>query len=99
MPVGIVRIVYRIQALRMYRILDVENNSVPGARAVRQSDGRVHGDVMALVAVRRLILAMGAAVVQTVQCTRARIDKYARAGHYLRIPRRSDRNLDDFDAK
>ena len=45
------------------------------------------------------LLAMSAAVVQAVQRARPRIDKYPRAGHHLRVLRRSHRNLDHVDTK
>src|SRR6202035_5680751 len=69
MPVGIVWIIDRIQAFRMYGIFDVEHDSVAGARPRRQSDRRVHRDVVALVCIRRLLralFAVGAAVIQAV---------------------------------
>jgi hypothetical protein len=54
-PVGVVRIVHRIHALRMHRVFDVEQDAVAGARARGQANRRVHGDVVALVGVRRLL--------------------------------------------
>ena len=88
MPVGIIRIVDGIDALRMNGIFDVQQNSVTGACAGRQADRGVDGNVVALVGVRRflLVLVMAAAVAEAVQRAGSRIDKDARAGDDLARP-------------
>ncbi len=86
----------------MYRVLDVEHNPIARARARCQPNRRVHGDVVALVRVRRLLrafLAVSAAIIQAIHRARSRIDKQARAGHHLRVLRRSHGNFDHFNAK
>ena len=81
----------------MHGIFDVEDDAVSGAGARCQANRRVHGDVMALVGVTRLLrafFAVRAAIIQAVHCPGTRIDEDARIGHNLRILRRSQRNLD-----
>src|SRR6202043_2933112 len=97
MPVRVVRIIHGIQSLGIYRVPYVKQNSIPRARARCQADRRVHGDVVALVSVRRLLralLAWGAAVIQAVDRASARIDKYSRTRYNLRFLRRSHWNFD-----
>src|SRR5580704_14824006 len=104
-PVGIVRVIYGVDALGMNWIFNVEQNPVAGARASGETDGRVHRDVVALIGVLGLfdrlgrVFAVGTAVVQAVERTGTRINKNARAGDDLRILRRGDRNLDDVNTE
>src|SRR5205814_6880775 len=87
-----------IETLRMHGVLDVENNSVSGARARGQANRGVHGDVVALVGFARLFgafLAVRAAVGQAVDGARPRIHEHARAVDDFGVLRRSHRNLDD----
>ena len=100
-PVRVIGIVHGIYAYRMYRVLDVQQNPIARARARRQTNRRVHSDVVAVVCVRRLhfILVMAATVVQAVQHARARIDKNTRTGDHFRVLRRRHRNFDHVDTK
>src|SRR5690348_5971711 len=86
----------------MHRVLDIEQNSVPGAGASGQTDGGVDGDVMALVGVRELHLsffAVSAAVIRAVHRAGARIDENPRAGNDLGFLWSSERNFDHIDTK
>src|SRR5260370_18873393 len=65
-PVRIVRSVDRIHPLRLYGVLYVEQDAISCARARRQTNRRVHGDVVALIRVLRLLhalFAFGVAVI------------------------------------
>ena len=52
MPVRIIRIVHRVDALRVCWVFDIDQNSVSGAGARRQSDGRIRRDVVTLISLR-----------------------------------------------
>src|SRR5439155_40780 len=80
-PIGIVRVVHRIDALWMHRVLDVQHNSVSGARARCQPNCRVHGDVVALVCVLRFLCAfpaVSAPVIQAVHRTGLRMSEMSK---------------------
>ena len=102
MPARVVRIVHRIHALGIYWVFDVEQNSIAGARACRQPDGRIHRDVVAPVGVLgllRALPAMSAAVIQAVDRACSGVNKYPGAGHHFRLLRRRHRDFDHLDAK
>src|SRR6185437_9365748 len=102
MPVRIIWIVDGIDALGIHRVLDVEQDSISGASAGCQTDGRVHGDVMALVGVLgffRAILAMSATVVETVDSAGAGVHEDSRMRDNFSVLRSGQRNLDYIDAE
>ena len=86
----------------MNGILDIEHDSVARACARRESDRRIHRDVVALIGVGRLfrpLLAVRSAVAKAIRRAGARIDEYTRARNDFRILRRRHRHLDHFDAE
>src|SRR5262249_19951656 len=102
MPVGVVWIVHRIHTPGMYRVFDVEQNSIAGARTRCQPHRRKNRDVMALVRVFGLLragLAMSAAVIKAVYRAGASVDKKARVGYYFRVLGSAKRDLDYVNAK
>src|ERR1700678_765797 len=54
-PVGIVRVVDGVNAFRVNRVFDVEQNAVAGTRSGRETNRRIHGDVVALIGVLTLL--------------------------------------------
>src|SRR5690348_4917776 len=102
MPVRIIRIVDGINALGVHRILDVEQDSISGASACCQTDGRVHGDVMALVGVLgffRAIFAMSAAVAEAVDSASASVHEDARMRDDFSVLWSGQRDLDYVNAE
>ena len=101
MPVGIVRIVHRVDALRMHRVFDIEQDPVAGAGASRQTNRRIHRDVVALIGVLRLLLflVVAAAVAQSVHGAGAGIHEHPRAGNDFGVLGRRHWDLDDVDAE
>ena len=73
MPIRVVRIIHRINALRICRIFYVEEDPVAGACTGRESDLGIDGDVVALVCFGRAALTMDRRAGDTVICTRRRI--------------------------
>src|SRR5260370_40261832 len=83
----------------MDRIFYVEEDSISGARACRQPDRGVNGDVMALVGRGWLIRAVGLATHQAGYTARPRIHEDTRAVHDCRVLRRCQRHLDHVNAE
>jgi hypothetical protein len=86
MPEGVVRIADGGDADRFHGIRDIEHNAVAGTCTSCKSDGRVDGNVVALVGDRSFLSAFAvvAAFPQAVQGTGLFIGENARAGDDLR---------------
>src|SRR5215213_1594398 len=100
MPVGECRIAHDVDALRLPRIGDVEDDPITRASARRELAARENGDVVALVGAAGILrtLAMSAAAPQACEAARFGIGEYCGAIDDPRLRRVGDGDLDDVDA-
>ena len=101
MPVGEVLVRRGVEPDRIHRIRDVEQDAVAGTGARRETDGGIHGDVVALIRDPRRLRA-GAAVAPLLEPgDRAgrRIGEDARAVDDRGARGRGERHLDHVDAE
>ncbi len=101
MPESIVGVVDVGNPDGIHRVRDVQQNSVPGTRARRQTERRENGNVMALIGGRRRLgtFAVVPTLPETIQSAGLRVGENARAAHDLRQFRMRQRHLDNVDAK
>ena len=100
-PVGEVLVGDRVEADRVHRIGDVEQDAVARAGAGRQADGRHHRDVVALVGHARGLRAGTevAALLEPGDRAGLLVGEDARTVDDLRLVGRGERHLDDVDAE
>ena len=101
MPVSKARVDHFVQALRVQRVGDVEQDAIARARAASNPELGKHGNVVALICLIGLlrIIAMIATFPETRQVARLGIGEHGGAADNARLGRIVDRDLDDVDAK
>src|SRR5450755_672982 len=101
MPEREIRIADFCDAFWIDRILDVEQDSISGARTSCQSDFRVDHDVVATAALGHRLRpgSRVAALVETSDRTSRRVGEHTRMADDLRVLRRGKRHLDHVDAE
>ena len=100
-PVGEVGVYHFVQAHRVHRVRDVQQDAVPRARARGQADLRKDRDVVALVGEPGFLgaLAVVAALPESAELPRLRVREQARHADDAGLFRVRERHLDHLDAE